>query len=149
AYRAELLTRGLTAGQIDRVAEGKYVSEIDVSAPREPRPSGAAEPALEVQELKVELGQQVQAGQMICLVSNHQLLYIEGRAFSQETPLLEKALKEDEPVQVEFLEEETSGWPPLKQTFTIRHIANTIDTASRTFAFYIPLVNQSRRFMKD
>jgi hypothetical protein len=60
-------------------------------------------------------------------------------------------------VQVEFMElmeimgimDETSGWPALEQTFTIRHIANTIDTASRTFAFYLPLVNQSRSFQKE
>jgi hypothetical protein len=47
------------------------------------------------------------------------------------------------------MEEGTSSWPALEQTFTIRHIANTIDAASRTFAFYVPLVNQSRSFEKD
>jgi membrane fusion protein, heavy metal efflux system len=165
AYRTELLIRGLTPKQIDGVAEGKYVSEIEVKTPRRSAAdskllSGSlakehvagpdnAEPSFEMQELKVELGQQVQAGQMMCLLSNHQSLYIEGRAFPEETPLLEKAAKEGWAVQVESMEGETSGWPMLKQSFTIRHIANTIDTASRTFAFYLPLVNQSRIFEKD
>lgn len=165
AYRTELLTRGLTSTQIDGVADGKYVSEIEVTTPKQRRPdskllSGSlvkrqpvrpedTEPSYEMQELKVELGQQVQAGQTLCLLSNHQNLYIEGRAFRQETPLLERAAKEGWPVLVDFMEEETSGWPALEQTFSIRHIANTIDTASRTFAFYLPLVNQSRSFEKD
>jgi cobalt-zinc-cadmium efflux system membrane fusion protein len=165
AYRTELQTRGLTPEQIDGVVEGKYVTEIEVGTPTQAKVTGkllsgllvkrlavqpdVIEPSFEVQELKVELGQQVQAGQTMCLLSNHQSLYIEGRAFRQETPLLERAAKEGWPMKVEFMEEETSDWPALEQTFTIRHIANTIDTASRTFAFYLPLVNQSRSFVKD
>jgi membrane fusion protein, heavy metal efflux system len=165
AHRTELLTRGLTTEQIDGVAEGKYVSEIEVGTPKQ-RTAGSqllggslvkrrggnpgdAEPCFEVQELKVELGQQVHAGQIMCLLSNHQSLYIEGRAFRQETPLVEKSAKEGWPVQVDFMEVAASSWPALQQTFTIRHIANTIDMASRTFAFYLPLLNQSHSFEKE
>ncbi len=165
AYRTELLTRGLTQDQIDAIADGKYVFEIEVKTPKQRTldnkllagqlvkslavRTDAAEPTYEIQELRVELGQQVQAGQTMCLLSNHQTLYIEGRAFRQETPLLEKAAKEGWPVSIEFMEDESSDWPALEQPFTIRHIANTIDTASRTFAFYVPLINQSRSFVKD
>ncbi|MBX7102602.1 MAG: hypothetical protein K1X57_00875 [Gemmataceae bacterium] len=163
AYRQELLTRGFTPPQIDAVAQGTFVSEIRVSAPQ-PAPddkslatgvvktaavASEASPTYEVQELKVELGQQVQAGQLMVLLSNHQLLYIEGRAFRQETPLIERSAKEGWTVQVEFMEEAGSGWPHMEQSFAIRHIANTIDTASRTFAFFLPLTNQSRSFEKD
>ena len=165
AYRTELMTRGLTPAQIDGVAEGKLVSEIEVNTPVSRSTNGKLlagllvkrqavrpddiEPSFEVQELKVELGQQVQAGQNLCLLSNHQSLYIEGRSFRQEMPLLERAVREGWPVQAEFMEEEENGWPVLEQTLTIRHIANTIDRASRTFAFYIPLINQSRNFEKE
>jgi cobalt-zinc-cadmium efflux system membrane fusion protein len=163
AYRQELLTRGLTPDQIDNVSEGKYVSAIEVKAPQQGSPdkkllSGSVskltlegDPALsfEVQELKVDLGQQVQAGQTLALLSNHQSLYIEGRGFRQETPLVEKAAKEGWPIEVEFMEEPGANWPPLKQEFVIRHLANTIDPATRTFAFYVPLSNQSRTFEKD
>lgn len=164
AYRQELQTRGLTSDQIDGVAEGKYVSEIVVKAPQQgstdsrlvagllvklPAERSGDTLNFEVQELKVDLGQQVQAGQTLGLLSNHQSLYIEGRAFRQETPLVERAAKEGWPVQVEFMEEAGSGWPPLEQVFTIRHVANTIDPATRTFAFFLPLSNQSRSFEKD
>jgi multidrug efflux pump subunit AcrA (membrane-fusion protein) len=101
----------------------------------------------EIQELKVELGQQVQAGQTLCLLSNHQALYIEGRAFRQEAPLVERAARHGWPIQVEFMEE-ANEWSKLDQPFTIQHIANTIDPVSRTFAFYIPLINESKSIEK-
>jgi multidrug efflux pump subunit AcrA (membrane-fusion protein) len=96
-----------------------------------------------VQELKVDLGQQVQAGQILCLLANHQRLAIEGRAFRDETPLLERSVRESWPVEVDF-REETTDWGELKQEFRIRQLANTIDPVNRTFAFRMPLENQSR-----
>src|SRR4029077_4949115 len=122
-------------------AEGKFVSVIEIAAPRrnkngelptdppDKRKNAGAEDAestFEIQDLKVELGQQVQAGQVLCLLSNHQSLYIEGRAFRQETPLVEKAAKEGWQLTVEFMETPGTDWPELKQEFVIQHIGNTI-----------------------
>ena len=162
AYRQELRNRGLSAGEIDRVTEGKFVSEITVVAP--PRTSGqkpltaefvsgpgsgATPLAFEVQELKVELGQQVQAGQTLCLLANHQALSVEGRAFVDETALLERSVKEGWSVDVDFQENTGADWPEVERTFPIRYIANTIDPATRTFAFLMPLENQSRPVERD
>lgn len=159
ASRQELLNRGLTLEQIEKAAEGQFVREISVLVPASPadaRPltaslttavaSGPASPALayEVQELKAELGQQVQAGQTLCVLANHQRLAVEGRAFRDETPLLERSVKEGWPVEVDFQEDARAGWPALDQSFQIRHLANTIDPVNRTFAFLMPLENQSR-----
>jgi hypothetical protein len=156
----------LTPDQIDGVSQGKYVSEILVRTPSRVRPDEkllaaslvkshvavtdeAPGPSFEVQELKVKLGQQVQAGQTLCLLSNHQALYIEGRDFRQETSLVERSAMEGWPLEIEFMEDAGNDWPPLKQSYQIRHIANTIDPATRTFAFFVPLSNQSRTFEKD
>jgi len=163
AYRQELLNRGLVPEQINAAAEGRFVSEIAIVVPpasiiadarplvKAPtltltggEPSPLPPPTFEVQELKVELGQQVQAGQTLCLLANHQILAIEGRAFRDETPLLERSVQEGWPVEVDFQEDASAGWPPLDQIFHIRHLANTIDPVNRTFAFRIPLENQSR-----
>jgi multidrug efflux pump subunit AcrA (membrane-fusion protein) len=165
AYRQDLLTRGLSPAHLESVAEGKFVSEIEVVAPRpsggekqlvstqavgsSDSPAGANAPAYEVQDLKVELGQQVQAGQTLCLLANHQSLYIEGHSFKREAPFLDQAGQMGWPVRVEFAEDEGGRWPPLNQTFSIHHLANTVDPASRTFAFYLPLTNQSRAYEKD
>lgn len=166
ACRQDLLTRGLSTSQIESVAAGKFIAEIEVVAPLPSvddrqlvglKPAQSAttvtapstEPAYEVQELKCELGQQVQAGQLLCLLSNHQSLYIEGHGFRREASYLEQAARNSWPVRVEFAEDETKHWPPLEQTFSIRHLANTVDPATRTFNFYLPLANQSRSHEKE
>jgi biotin carboxyl carrier protein len=156
AYRQELLNRGLARDDIDGVAEGKLLSEITLVVP--PRASGQAllvtalaststpadkQPlAYEFQELKVGLGEQVQAGQTLCRLSNHQSLAIEGRAFRDETSLLERSVQEGWPVEVDFQEDADADWPAIEQAFLIRYIANMIDPVTRTFAFLLPLENQ-------
>ena len=163
AHRQDLLTRGLNKEQIDRVAEGEFVTTIEVQAPpvKAAAESGDVTPiayagendtdglAFEVQELKVSLGDQVQAGQVLCLLANHRELYIEGHAFKQDAPFLEQAAQNSWPIQIEFAEDAGQTWPTLDQTFTIRHLANSIDPESRTFDFFIPLSNQSRSYQKD
>jgi len=148
AYRQELLTRGLPPDRIDGVAEGTFVGEIPIVVPiRPPDPGDAppgASPAFEVEEVKVELGQQVQAGQTLCLLADHRLLAIEGRAFRDEAPFLERAVAAGWPVGVDFAEEPGHGWDALGQTFRVTYVANTIDPDSRTFRFLLPLANQSR-----
>jgi biotin carboxyl carrier protein len=160
-YRQELQVRGLTPEQIEGAAEGKFVKEIQIAVPslagQEPpavalvgaESSGSAKgfsrpPAFEVQELKVALGQQVQAGQTLCLLANHQELAIEGRAFPDETPFLERAVREDWPVEVDFQEAPGAGWPAGNFALPIARLSNTIDPANRTFAFLMWLENQSR-----
>ncbi|PHS14842.1 MAG: MchE protein [Blastopirellula sp.] len=164
AYRQDLLTRGLLPSHIKQITAGEFVSTIDVVVPvpvSEDRSPRVIQPVVsldspddesfvyEVQELKVELGQQVQAGQLLSVLSNHRSLYIEGHAFKQEAPTLERAAKNGWSVEVEFADDDSRHWPPLEQTFRIRHLANTIDLASRTFDFFIPLMNQSRAYQQD
>ncbi|MEZ5948554.1 MAG: HlyD family secretion protein [Planctomycetaceae bacterium] len=105
--------------------------------------------AYEIQELTVELGQQVQAGQLLAKLSNHQSLYVVGHAFKQEAPFLEQAAQSHRPLTIEFAEDSDTDWPALDQQFEIRHLANMIDPQSRTFNFYVPLTNQSRSYKKN
>jgi membrane fusion protein, heavy metal efflux system len=156
SYRQELFNRGLSDNDIDGVADGRLLSEITLVVPTRPSAppphdtplavtsSSADEQPLayEVQELKVELGEQVQAGQTLCNLANHELLAIEGRAFRDETSLLERSVQEGWPVEVDFQEDAVADWPPIAQEFRIRYIANTIDPRTRTFTFLMPLKNQ-------
>lgn len=163
AQRQELLARGLSLTHIDKAATGKFVTELEVVAPppaAEDRQlvhgqagnggsPGETALAYEVQELKVDLGQQVQAGQALITLANHQSLYIEGHSFKREAAYLERAAQQGWPVKVEITEDVAKHWSQLDQTFTIHHLANALDPESRTFAFYIPLTNQSRPYVKD
>lgn len=154
AARQDLQARGLTPAQIDAVAAGRFVTQIDVLTPAAPDAdrrlvSEQSEdgPAYEVQELKVELGQQVQVGQTLCLLANHQDLYIEGHAFAGEAAAVARAAEERRPVEVELPEQD--GWAAVPQSFTVRHLANMMTAGSRTFPFYVPLSNQSRTYERD
>jgi membrane fusion protein, heavy metal efflux system len=91
----------------------------------------------------------VQAGQLLAVLSDHRLLYAVGHAFKREAAALERAAREGWPVEIEFAEDDAAAWPPLEQTFAIRHLANTVDRESRTFDFFVPLENQSRGYDKD
>ncbi|MDA1230639.1 MAG: MchE protein, partial [Planctomycetota bacterium] len=165
SYRQDLLTRGLNTEQIERVAEGTFVSTIEVVAP--PAIGPASQPddiekvafqatgtaseglAFEVQELNIDLGQQVQAGQLLSTLANHQSLFLEGHAFKREAAFLAKAAENKWPVRCTFAEDDDVDWPAFDQTLEIRHLGNSIDPSSRTFNFFIPLNNQSRSYEKD
>ncbi len=161
----DLLTRGLNPEQIKSVADGTFVSTIDVVAPpvidhtaqaNEIQPvafestgSNVDGLAYEVQELNVELGQQVQAGQLLSTLANHQALFIEGHAFKREASFLAKAAENKWPIRCAFAEDDQVDWPAFDQTLEIRHLANSINSVTRTFNFFIPLLNQSRSYDKD
>ena len=161
SHRERLLQRGLTSDDIKRVEKGEMISELPVIVPAKTTVrkeldlssdpgsrsaiATAAPTEFELQELKVDAGQHVEAGQTLCLLANHQLLAIEGRAFRDETPLLERSVKEGWPVDVDFQESTAADWPAINQTLMIRQIVNIVDPATRTFAFYLPLENQSKQ----
>lgn len=168
--RQELLTRGLTPNQVQQIESGTFVSTVEVVAPpvRDAQSRSSRQTtevvqhaslvnetsqqsgiAYELQELTVELGQQVQAGQLLANLSNHHLLYVIGHAFKREATFLEQAAQEQRSIDIDFTDDDAGSWPELKQTFQIRHLSNSIDSESRTFDFFIPLTNQSRAFAKD
>ena len=105
--------------------------------------------AFEVQELNVELGQQVQAGQLLSTLANHQSLMIEGHAFKREASSLARAAENGWPIRCAFAEDDQTDWPPFDQTLEIRHLANSVNSETRTFGFFISLRNQSRTYQKD
>ncbi|WP_164102964.1 efflux RND transporter periplasmic adaptor subunit [Candidatus Laterigemmans baculatus] len=146
SYQHALEVRGFTAAQIANAAEGHFLSTIEVVVPS----AATASPAgLEVQELKVGLGEQVQAGQQLATLADHHALYIEGYAFKNEASLLSRAAAEGWEVEVEFTDDAFEGWPPLDQKLLIRHLSNSIDPETRTLGVYIPLANQSRSYQKN
>lgn len=156
--RRQLQVFGLSPAQVDQVQKGKIVTEVTVVAPGRPAdaapaPSGTAGAAppdviYEVQELKVTLGEQVQAGQTLCLLANHQRLFVEGQAFKSEADALAAAAEKKTPILAEFADEMAGAWP-AQGPLTIHHLANQVDPAARTFAFYLPLENQPRAFDRD
>ncbi|QDT41730.1 HlyD family secretion protein [Gimesia alba] len=160
-YQQELRSRGFSQQQLQEIASGNFIQDLDILVPdrmSKSKPLDASvvmktsgkevklktPPTFEVQECEVDLGQQVKTGQMLCLLANHRLLAIEGRAFRNETQLLERNVREGWPVEVDFQEHAASDWPAHNQVFLIHKLMNVIDPVNRTFAFRLPLENQSR-----
>lgn len=169
AHRQDLRARRLTEEQVQRIEKGKFVTRMTVKVP-EPAPkvpSGktgeASDPGLpdspslapkgpeyEVQELKAQLGDHVQAGQALVHLADHRLLYIEGRALKQEVPLLAQAAREGWAVEPEFTEEVEAVWPEVKTAkLRVEYLAPTTDPSGLTVPFYVPLVNPVREYEKD
>ncbi|MBX9623588.1 MAG: HlyD family secretion protein [Gemmataceae bacterium] len=168
AYRRQLQVFGLTPEQVTRAEKGEVVTEVTVVAPGGPKaapPAATAavslspssggspveprpDPHYEVQELKVTLGEQVTAGQTLCLLSSHSGLFVEGRAFKSEADALAAAAEKKTPVRAEFADEAAGAWP-AQGPLVIHHLSNQVDPATRTFAVYLPLDNQPRTFDRD
>lgn len=161
AYRRQLQVFGLTQEQVNKAEKGDVVTEVVIVAPSgtsttAPAPKAsdkaAATPAqptmFEVQELKVTLGEQVTPGQTLCLLSNHQRLYIEGRAFKSEADALATAVERKTPIRAEFADESPGAWP-AQEPLLIHHLSNQVDPATRTFSFFVPLQNIPRTFEQD
>ena len=165
AYRQDLQARGLPNERIAAAARGEFISEFTINAPSaealkfaEIALTSASEPltepggppfAFELQELKVELGMQVAAGQVLCTLADHRSLLIEGHGFKQDMPLIQEAARNGWEIDAEFELSGGDSWPRLPAKLQIDHVANTIDVESRTFSFYLPLENQWRAYERN
>ena len=157
--RRQLQVFGLTPDQVNRIEKGDVITEVTVLAPSgtstttlPASPSAGESPpapvVFEVQELKVTLGEQVTAGQTLCLLANHQRLFVEGRAFKSEADTLAAAVEKKTPVRAEFADETPGAWQ-AQGPLQIHHLSNQVDQATRTFAFYLPLENEPKTFERD
>ena len=120
------------------------MTEVAIAAPR----ADAADTLFEVKDLKVRLGEQVQAGQALCTLADHQRLFVEGWAFKTEAKALAVAADEQLRIDVEFVDENPGDWPPL-EPLVIHHLANQVDPVNRTFPFYLSLENQAQTIVRE
>jgi membrane fusion protein, heavy metal efflux system len=163
AYRQDLQARGLPPERIAAAAKGEFVTEMIVRAPGEQAPPIAAvvlastseqEPrqlpfSFELQSLNVELGQQVDAGYVLCHLADHRALLIEGHGFKDDMPLVQEAARNGWEIEVDLDAPTTDKWPPFSKKLKIDHLANTVDPQTRTFAFFLPLDNQWQTYTQE
>jgi multidrug efflux pump subunit AcrA (membrane-fusion protein) len=172
SIRRQLGVLGLSPAQIASAEKGQLATEATIIVPKvakilphqgknivlttldghnhPPTKSGPPDerPMFEVQELKVHLGSHVQAGQTLCILSNHQFLFIEGQAFKSEDQSIAQAARANWPVEAEFYEETKGDWDTM-EPLTIRNLSNVVSQESKTFAFYLPLRNQFNSYTKE
>ena len=143
AERQALLLHGLSESQVDeillkRTLLGKFV--VRAPAATTPPAGSTAEIILTLQDLAVERGQHVTAGDTLAILADHASLLIEGEAFEQDIPQITRAAADDLPV-VAILE--SKGGPEQKvEGLEIDYVANRIDPESRALHFYVRLTNE-------
>lgn len=96
----------------------------------------------QLEKTLVEKGESVEIGSPLCVVSDLRELWIEGRAFESDEPLVNAALAEGRPVSALFVG--ASGTDAPRETvgpLAFRSVANQLDANSRAFACYVELQN--------
>jgi membrane fusion protein, heavy metal efflux system len=93
-----------------------------------------------VDELQVQKGQGVVAGERLCSLSDYSVLYIEGKAFEQDAPAIAQAAEKgwaiDAVLPSTTSDERVSS---LKLVF----VANEVDQEARTLSFFVELPNEA------
>jgi membrane fusion protein, heavy metal efflux system len=138
AQRQALLLHGLAEPQIDQILETReLIKTLTIYAPSHPDHDNHP---YHVQSIDVQLGQQVTAGDTLCVLADHCELYIEGTAFDSDTPHVRKAAQEGTPLSADILvstrrEDAVDGLKLL-------YLADQVDRESRAWHFYVRLPNE-------
>jgi len=143
AQRQALLLHGLSEAQVEEIQTTRtLLGTLVVRAPAatEPTPGSLGRVTLLVQELAVERGQHVTAGETLAILADHETLLVEGEAFEQDLPQISRAAATDQPV-VAILESR-AGPEQRIEDLPIAYVANRIDSDSRTLHFYVRLPNE-------
>lgn len=146
AQRQSLLLHGLLEPQVSAIISKRtLLSTITVRAPSmtSPMPMSDDEVILQVQELRVQRGQYVNAGDSLAVLADHRMLLIEGEAFEQDIPQITQAAAGN--FAIDAILETKSIQQRSVDNLHIAYVGNRIDAASRALHFYVTLPNQTVR----
>lgn len=150
AQRQALLLHGLSKEQVDEIASTRtLLQSLTVRAPAAPREdekpaSDSPSRRLQVQELRVAQGKRVNAGDTLCTLVDHHLLYIEGMAFEQDMQAVNHAAAESRGVAAAF-GTKSSPDAEIVPNLRILYLDDKVEQQSRAFHFYISLPNRVAR----
>lgn len=155
AQRESLLLHGLAAKQVDEILKMRslrsnltvYMPE-PVSDPLRGRDiplnqKGDANRLSIVEEMQVENGRLVSAGDGLLSLADYSELYVEGNAFEQDGQLVADALRERWKITA-IVENHTPSGTPVPN-LAILYLSDQVDAATRTLHFYLRLPNEKTR----
>lgn len=143
SQRQALLLHGLSQEQVEGIlATRTLLHTIAVGAPRrDALPADTpSEATLLVQELLVEQGQHVNAGDTLAILVDHETLLVEGEAFEHDLPQIVEAAKAKRPVSAVL--ETTSSETAQLDGLAIASVSSRVDPESRALRFYVTLPNE-------
>jgi membrane fusion protein, heavy metal efflux system len=143
AAEQALLLHGLSEAQVQEIMSSrKLLSSLMIYAPDRPHAENDSQldHLFHVQSLPVSPGQQVEAGQELCVLADHCELFVEGRAFEDDATRLREAVRQGWEIAAKLLvgQVESKEIRGLKLLF----LADHVDPESRAFHFYLRLPNE-------
>ena len=158
AQREALMLHGLSAGQIDTIAnDRRLLRTMKVFAPtpgadtndsfqlaRQPIQPVAFEKEsavpLTLSEIRVQTGQSVETGSTLCVLTDLSELYVEALAFEQDAEAVAAAMRERRPVSAVF--DLQDGQARRVDGLKIRFLSNQIDPDGRTLSAFVEVPNE-------
>lgn len=143
AAEQALLLHGLSQEQIQEILKTrKLLQSLTIRAPGHSHTGNGShvDHLFHVQSLPVSLGQQVEAGQELCVLADHCELFVEGLAFEDDATRLREAARQGWEVTTRLLvgDMESQEVRGLK----LLYLSDHVDPESRAFRFYIRLPNE-------
>jgi multidrug efflux pump subunit AcrA (membrane-fusion protein) len=150
AQEQALILHGLSREQVeDIIKTRKLLQRVTVYSPKplahaeKQKKANAKEKQehlLQVSKIEVGRGQHVDAGDPLCVLSDHETLYIEGKAFEEDAGSLNEAANEAVPIEAVI---QTSGRRPRTVSgLKILYLENEVEQDSRALRFYVSLPNE-------
>lgn len=143
ASEQALLLHGLSEEQVAEIRKTrKLLKSITVQAPDHEHEGGRCGPdhLFHVQTISVSPGEQVEAGNELCVLADHCELMVEGRAFEDDAASLRLAAKEGWEVSAALLG--GKGVSEKIDGLKLEYLADKIDPETRAFRFYLRLPNK-------
>jgi biotin carboxyl carrier protein len=146
AQQQALILHGLTEQQVDEIETSRrLLQQVTVFAPQ-PVEMSSKEPGehlLQVSQIQVGPGEQVNAGVPLCVLSDHAVLYIEGKAFEEDSGALNEAANQGSPITAVI--EAAGEGPHTVSGLKILYVENEVELESRALRFYVRLPNELER----
>ncbi|MFW6171856.1 MAG: efflux RND transporter periplasmic adaptor subunit [Planctomycetota bacterium] len=143
AQRQGLILHGLTQQQVEEIkADRELLQQVTIFAPEpvEAASTGSGKPVFQVSELEVSSGQHVEAGDPLCVLSDHAALHIEGKGFEEDSERLNEVANHGLPVTAVINADGKAKTtvPDLQ----ILYVENAVEVESRALRFYVKLPNE-------
>jgi len=143
AAEQALLLHGLSAEQVAEILKTRQLlRSFTVRAPAQLHIGDdlPSDHYFHIQRLPVSPGQQIEAGQELCVLADHCELYVEGRAFEDDAQRLRQAASEGWSVTARLLDSDSDG--TTIDNLQLLYMSDHVDAESRAFRFYLPLPNE-------
>ena len=168
--RQEILSRGLPERMIEGVTEQRRLANtLRLRVPEIGADTGPAAQALPisqqahdsqqpsrdahrgeyfVQQIRVQSGQTVERGELVCTLMDHTELQVRGEAFQTDLPMLDRLGEENWIVTAEFGHDHLRPDQSIQRKLKLLRVDNTIGAESQTVTFYMPLFNEATKRLR-